>query len=78
LKNPRRRQGWAKALAFQFTKCLKVIIRQLHEEPVTASPAPAVALDAARESVAIVVALDSAMRRALEDAGIEFINGKRA
>jgi hypothetical protein len=37
---------------------LNILFRQLHEEPLTATPAPAIALNAADEPFAVVIDLD--------------------
>jgi hypothetical protein len=37
---------------------LEILFRQLHEQAIAAAPAPAIALDAADESLAVVIDLD--------------------
>jgi len=37
---------------------VKILLRQLHEQVVTVGPAPAIALDATNEPLAVVVDLD--------------------
>ncbi len=43
------------------TKGSKILFRQLHEEPVAATPTPAISLDTADEALAVVVDFDEPM-----------------
>ena len=40
------------------SQCLDILLGQLHEQVVTVGPAPAIALDATNEPLAVVVDLD--------------------
>jgi hypothetical protein len=39
-------------------ECLEVFLRQFHDEPVAAAPAPAVTLDATQKTLAVVINFD--------------------
>jgi hypothetical protein len=45
-------------IGHQLPKRLDVLFGQLHEQPITAAPAPAIALDTADEPLAVVVDFD--------------------